>query len=144
MIHHDRNPVVIQCGSESAAQSIIHRAHRIRVPGQIDSGPSRLPSFLLTFGSESAAQSSRHRIRTRVGSAVYRPLNLNPVDIEFGSPAHWQPESMIHRNPVVIQFGSESAAKSIIHRKTALIDRARSPPNLNLSPSQSRHGHCRH
>ena len=71
MIHHDRNPVVIQCGSESAAQSIIHRAHRIRVPGQIDSGPSRLPSFLLTFGSESAAQSIQIICR-------------NPVDIEFG------------------------------------------------------------
>ena len=62
------------------------------------------------------SKSSRHRIRTRVGSAVIRP---NPVDIGFGSPA--QPESMIRRNPVVIEFGSESAAQPFAHRKTVVI-----------------------
>ena len=93
MIHP--NPVVIEFGSESSAQSIIRVGKQ--QPG-------------IEFGFESAAQTILHR---------------NPVDIEFGSPAHWQPagESVNNRNPVVVEFGSESesAAQYIIQ-------------NLNSSP----------
>ena len=86
--------------------------HRIQVRVRV-SGPvyhlSR-KTAAIEFGFESAAKSILHR---------------NPVDIEFGLPAHWQPagESVIHRNPVVVEFGSESesAAQYIIQ-------------NLNSSP----------
>ena len=53
---------------------------------------------------------------------VQYKLHQIPVVIKFGSPAHWQPESMIHQNPVVNEFGSESAAQSIIHWKPIVIE----------------------
>ena len=67
--------------------------NRVRVSGPVYH-PSR-KTAAIEFGFGSAAQTILHR---------------NPVDIEFGSPAHWQPagESVIHRNPVVVEFGSES------------------------------------
>ena len=40
----------------------------------------------------------------------------------LSSPLNLQPESMIHRNPILIEFGSESAARSIMHRKTVVIE----------------------
>ena len=46
-------------------------------------------------------------------------------------------ESMIHRNPVVIEFGSESAAQSIIHRKTVVIEFGSESAAQSILPGHS-------
>ena len=49
------------------------------------------------------SESSRHPIRVRVSGPVYHP-SQNTVVIEFGSESAAQ--SILHRNPVDIEFGS--------------------------------------
>ena len=95
-----RKTVVIEFGSESAAQSILHR-------NPVEFGS---PAHCQPAGESvrvcDASESSRRRIRVRVSAILHPTRNL--VVMEFGSPA--QPESMIHwhTNPVVIEFGPDS------------------------------------
>ena len=113
--------------------------HRASIFAKSDPPPIfRIASDFIEFGPESAAQSIVRR---------------NPVDIEFGSPAH-SSESSRHpirvrvsgpvyhpSSPLMIECGfrpgSESATHSIIHRKTKS---SNSGPSQRPSLSQSSHG----
>ena len=109
MIH--RNPVLIEVGSESAAQSNIHRK-----------------TVVIGFGSESAASLLSIEIQSTLNS-VRRPTgsprdSLCSIEIHSRSsrssnsgPSHRPCPSIIHRKTVVIEFGSEPAAQSILHPK---------------------------
>ena len=103
------NPVVIEFGSESAAQSIIHPSRKV-----------------IKFGSraESVAQSILHG-NPVVGSR-HRILFAGPL------------EPVIHPNPVVIERESESAAQSIIHRKTVVIEFGSESAAQSVLPGHSR------
>ena len=117
MIHP--NPVVIQFGSESAAQSIIHPSRKVIEFGSKSAAQSIIhrKTVVIEFGSESAAQSLsmiEHIISSYSNSDV----------IHFGSPerprpsvSSTQPISVIHSNPVTVTVTVVIEFRlSIIHR----------------------------
>ena len=80
-------------------ESVIHRNPILIEFGSESAAIHRKTVVIeLEFGSESAAQS---------GSILHR----NPVDIEFASQAYWQPESVIHLNPVVRRQSSSNSGQ---------------------------------
>ena len=104
-LHPTRNPVVrvMEFGSpaqpESMSDPLASESSRHRIRVRI-SGPVHHPS-----------ESESHRIRVRVGGPVYSPSKSCRHRILFAGLL----ESMILRNPVVIEFGSESAAQSPVY-----------------------------
>ena len=127
MIH--RKAVVIEFGSESAAQSqemIIHRKLETVVI-QVGSEAAAAGPVLIDseFGSESATQrvnhpseNSSHRIRVRVGGGQVYPNHgrhrkhwqKSSVSKSESRPSRQPSLSGIHRNPVDIKFAVCSPA----------------------------------
>ena len=89
-------------------ESVIHRNPILIEFGSESAAIHRKTVVIeLEFGSESAAQS---------GSILHR----NPVDIEFASQAYWQPESVIHLNPVVRRQSSSNPGQQHSTRRLAI------------------------